>query len=333
MVKYLPMKTAVVYATDENYVKLTAVSICSLLASNAGQTIIVLTSNVSNKAKTFLQNLAVRLGGRLQTIDTQNELRRVRELGAHGYVSFSAYSRLFITTLFGNKFDRLVYLDSDTLVSGSLTPLFELPLHGKPFAIGYDCLCNKYKKIIGLPSSAPYFNSGVLLIDSSEWRHRRCTERILDYMANVRHDFMFGDQDYFSIVLADDATILPPEYNFLTHFQMLKKQRDVLRATGIPACAWYSESQYTSAQRHPVIHHFLGHTLGRPWYKESLNPMREIYQQFSIKAGVPEITEQSRPVELCYRIQYFCWRYLPQPLFAFAVRAMYAYFFRTRYNV
>ena len=327
------MKTAVVYATDENYVKLTAVSICSLLASNAGQTVIVLTSDVSEKAKSFLQNLAARLGGSLQTIDTQNELRRVRDLGANGYVSFSAYSRLFITTLFGNEFDRLVYLDSDTLVSGSLTPLFELPLYGKPFAIGYDCLCNRYKKMIGLPSSAPYFNSGVLLIDPSEWRHRRCTERILDYMANVRHDLMFGDQDYFSIVLADDAAILPPEYNFLTHFQMFKKQRDVLRATGIPSCAWYNESQYAAAQKHPVIHHFLGHTLGRPWYRESLNPLRETYRRFAEEAGVQEITKQSRPVEFHYWLQYLCWRILPQPLFALAARIMYEYFFRTRYGV
>ena len=170
-------------------------------------------------------------------------------------------------------------------------------------------------------------------MDLARWRDRQCTTRILDYMRNVRHDLMFGDQDYFSLVLADDAAIIPPAFNFLTHFQMFKRQKDVLTATGIPPCSWYSEAQYAAAQAHPIIHHFLGNTLGRPWYNESLNPLRETYRRFATEAGVPEVAGQSRPIEFCYRMQYLCWRCLPQPLFAIAARAMYAYYFRSRYGV
>ena len=152
-------------------------------------------------------------------------------------------------------------------------------------------------------------------------------------MQNVQHNLMFGDQDYFALVLTDDAAILPPEYNFLTHFQMFKTRNAALRATGTPKCAWYSEAQYAAAQKHPAIHHFLGHTLGRPWYKESLNPLRETYRRFATEAGVPEVAEQSRPVEFHYWLQHLCWRCLPQPLFALTARTMYEYFFRTHYGV
>jgi lipopolysaccharide biosynthesis glycosyltransferase len=144
---------------------------------------------------------------------------------------------------------------------------------------------------------------------------------------------MFGDQDYFSLVLAADATILPPQYNFLTHFQMFKTRDDALRATGIPASAWYTEEQYAAAQKNPVIHHFLGHTLGRPWYKESLNPLRSLYCKIAAEAGFPEVTEQSRPIELEHKILYLTWKSLPHALFSYACRAMYSYFFRTRYGV
>ena len=327
------MKTAVVYATDENYVKPTSVSLCSLLKANPGQAIIILASGVSEPSKTSLRTLANRLGGSLRIIEADDALADVKNLGANGYVSFSAYSRLFIASFLGDEFDRVVYLDGDTLVMGSLEPLWDFSLHGKPFAIGYDCICNKYKKLIGIDPAAPYFNSGVLVLDPVEWRRKLCTERILDYMEKVRHDLMFGDQDYFSLVLRDDAAILPPAYNFLTHFQMFSRQKNVLRATGIPACAWYGESQYAAARERPIIHHFLGHTLGRPWYRESLNPLRGIYRDFAAEAGVPEIADQSRPVELCYRIQHLCWRWLPERLFAFTARAMYSYYFRSRYNV
>ena len=327
------MKTVVVYATDENYVKVSAISICSLLAHNPGTKIVALTHNVSDASKSFLCDLSRRYRGSLRTIDTEKELSEIKSIGANGYVSFSAYSRLFIPELLGSDIDRALYIDGDTLVANSVTPLLEMDLCGKPFAIGYDCLCNKYKKMIGIKEDAPYFNSGVLLIDLAEWRKRRCTERIFEYMANVRNDLMFGDQDYFSLVLAEDAAILPPEFNFLTHFQMFKSRGAALSATGIPPSAWYDAEQYNRAQRNPVRHHFLGHTLGRPLYRESHNPLRPLYRKFAAEAGVPEFAEQSRPVEFCYRVQHLAWKILPPFLFPWVCRAMYSYFFKTRYGV
>ena len=326
------MKTAFAYATDERFVKLTAVSLYSLLKANPNANIIILADSISNESSALFRRIAKTNGGTLRIIDTKNELAKIKDIGASGYVSFSAYSRLFLPSLIKDEFDRIVYLDGDTLILSSLQPLFDMNLAGRPFAIGYDCLCNKYKKLVDLPPDAPYFNSGVLVIDANEWLRQRCTERILEFMVSVRHDFM-GDQDYIALVLADDAAILPPEYNFLTHFQMFRKRNTALLATGIPKCAWYSESQFAAAQKHPAIHHFLGHTLGRPWYKESLNPLRETYRRFAAEAGVPEVAEQSRPVEFHYWLQYIFWKYLPQPIFALAVRAMYSYFFRTRYGV
>ena len=327
------MKSIVVYATDENYVKLTAVSMYSLLLHNPNTEIAILADGISATSKNLLLDVAVKFDSHLRIIDIKQELHDIKSVGAGSYVSFSAYSRLFIPGLFGDDADRAIYIDGDTIITGDLQPLTELDLQGKPFAIGYDCLHNSYKKLIDIPPSAPYFNSGVLVMDLQEWRNRQCSERIFDYMKNVRHDFMFGDQDYFALVLADDATILPPQYNFLTHFQMFKTRNDVLRATGIPASAWYTEEQYAAARKNPVIHHFLGHTLGRPWYKESLNPLRSLYHKIATEAGLPEVAEQSRPIELEHKILFFAWKSLPHALFSYACRAMYAYFFRTRYGV
>ena len=327
------MKSIVVYATDENYVKLTAVSIYSLLFHNPNAQIAILADGISATSQNLLLDVADKFNTHLRIIDIKQELHDIKSIGAGSYVSFSAYSRLFIPRLLGKDADRAIYIDGDTIIAGDLQPLTGLDLQGKPFAIGYDCLHNSYKKLIDIPPSAPYFNSGVLVMDLQEWRNRQCSERIFDYMKNVRHDFMFGDQDYFALVLADDATILPPQYNFLTHFQMFKTRNDVLRATGIPASAWYTEEQYAAARKNPVIHHFLGHTLGRPWYKESLNPLRSLYHKIATEAGLPEVAEQSRPIELEHKILFFAWKSLPHALFSYACRAMYAYFFRTRYGV
>ena len=327
------MKSIVVYATDENYVKLTAVSMYSLLSHNPNTQITILADGISATSQNLLLDVVGKFDAHLRIIDVKQKLLDIKSIGAGSYVSFSAYSRLFIPSLLENDADRAIYIDGDTIIAGDLQPLTELDLQGKPFAIGYDCLHNSYKKLIDVPPSAPYFNSGVLVMDLREWRKRQCTERIFDYMRNVRHDLMFGDQDYFSLVLARDAAILPPQYNFLTHFQIFKTRNDVLRATGIPASAWYTEEQYAAARRDPVIHHFLGHTLGKPWYKESLNPLRPLYCKIAAEAGFPKLAEQSRPTELEHKILFLAWETLPHALFSYACRAMYAYFFKTRYGV
>lgn len=329
----MAFKTAFVYSTDENYVKLTAVSIHSLLKHNPGAAIVILTNGVSNTSADFLRTLVTDRGGSLELIDVAERLSHIKELGACGYVSFSAYSRLFIPILLADRFDRAAYIDGDTLVVDSLLGLSSLDLQGKPLAIGYDCLHNSYKKLIGLDPNASYFNSGVLAMDLSEWTRQRCTERILDYMKDVRHDLMFGDQDYFSLVLANDTAILPPRYNFLTHFQLFRRARDARFAMDIPSSCWYNEKEFAAAQAKPAIHHFLGNTLGRPWFKESKNPLRPLYVRTAAEAGLPEVASQSRPIDFCYRVQWFSWKILPRPLFVRACRAMYRYFFKSRYGI
>ena len=328
------MKSIVVYATDEKYVKLTAVSICSLLIHNPHTDIAIFTDGISLSSKKLLLDLAATHNSNIKLFDVSGEIKKLQSFGAPGYSSFSIYSRYFAPEKLQDDYDRFVYIDSDTIISGDITELINMQLHDNPFAIGFDCLHNAYKRLIDLPPERPYFNSGVLLVDIEKWNKAHCTTRFFDCLKTRRGcRFILPDQDIIAHSLADEAAILPPQYNFLTHFQMLKTRNNVLRATGIPASAWYTEEQYVTAQKRPIIHHFLGHTLGRPWYRESLNPLRQSYCKFAAEAGLPEITEQSRPVDFCYKVQHLAWKALPPFLFSYACRAMYAYFFRTRYKV
>lgn len=321
----------VVYSTDENYVTLTAVSMASLLKNNLGIHVVVLVNSVKAKSIAFLKSLCERLGGTFEAMDVADRLQKLKEGKVNGYVSYSAYARLFIPYLIAAP--RVVYIDCDTLVVGDLSPLGQFDLAGKSFAIGYDCQRVEYKKMIDLDVSAPYFNSGVMVIDTATWKARQCTERLMSAVATSPKRAFFADQDLIARVLADEAAILSPEYNFLTHFQMFKTQKDVLRITGCSPNIWYDAEAYAKARRHPVIHHFLGHTLGRPWHRESRNPLRPLYKEYAALAGVPEVAEQSRPLDFGYRIQYLCWRLLPNFLFVQSCRAMYRYFFWSRYRV
>jgi lipopolysaccharide biosynthesis glycosyltransferase len=62
----------------------------------------------------------------------------------------------------------VLYLDSDIIIHGDITELFEMDLLGFPFGAVPDALTDKDREIrtkIALDGNAHYFNGGVLLID------------------------------------------------------------------------------------------------------------------------------------------------------------------------
>lgn len=330
----MPQTLSIVYSTDENYVKLTAVSMASLLAHNPGARVTVLTNGVRPASCAFLRVLCERLGGTFAALDVADALKRLEAQGANGYVSYSTYARLFIPRLLPDA-ARVVYLDSDTLVNGDLSPLLNLDLGGKPLALAYDCLRVEYRKMIGLPLTAPYHNAGVMVLDCAACRRDRVTERVLAAVHDSPALALFADQDLIARTLGRDGDVapLPPAYNFLAHYEMFRSRDDVLKIMAIPPEVWFSSADYAAARTHPLVYHFAGHTLGRPWYRESRHPVRPLYRRFAQLAGVPEAAEQSRPLDPCYRVQYLCWKLLPNALFVQVCRALYRFFYWKAYGV
>jgi len=320
-----------VYSTDERFVKITAVSIVSLLAHNPGARIIVLLNGVGEGSIAFLRVVCEKAGGIFEGVDVRERLIDLERRGANGYVSYSTYARLFIPQLIDDS--RALYIDGDTLVAGNLSALATFDMGGMPCALAYDCQRVEYRKMIGIPVDAPYYNAGVMLIDCVEWRRRECTARLISEIPNRPKYAFFADQDLISRAMNDEIALLPPAYNFLPHYQMFRTRDDVLKVTGVPEKIWYSREAYAAARKKPMIHHFLGNTLGRPWYRESKNPLRAVYRKYAEGIGAPEVVEQTRALDFGYRVQAWCWRWLPNWLFVQACRAMYRYFFWSRYGV
>lgn len=161
------------------------------------------------------------------------------------------------------------------------------------------------------------------------------TARTLAAVKDAPARSLFADQDLIvrTVGRDGDVALLPPAYNFLPHYAMFRSRRDVLKVMAIPPSAWFSDEAYAAARRHPVVYHFAGHTLGRPWHRESRHPARALYRRFAALAGVPEVAEQTRPLTAGYRIQFLAWKTLPNALFVQACRAMYRFFFWKTYGV
>ena len=324
-------KLTIVYASDKKYAALTAISTVSALRHNPQSQIVLLGYNLEADAQDLVRQRVEKAGGTFLYHDISPAIEKLREKKCSGYTSYAAYARIFIPDVLDED-GRIVYLDGDVLVNGPLDELMTIPMDGKPFAFGIDCVPCSYKKVIHAPADKPYFNSGVMVIDLRRWRERRCTERFLEEASNPHGPNPLGDQDIFARIFPGEIALLPPKWNFISHF-FLFSYKGLARVVGGKSLLLFSEREYDEAHKNPRIFHFLGHTLGRPWYTSSRHPMRNAYRAAARDADLADVAEQSRPMLKDYVLQYYLHKFLPQTLFEIVCNWLYRINIRRNYGV
>ena len=137
-----------------------------------------------------------------------------REFAAHSSWDVSVLFRLALTQILPKRLERIVYLDSDTLVRRPLDELVEVELGES----GLGAIPEAHPAIarLGLPLDSVYLNSGVLAIDLSVWRRNGTSEQLLERVMQDPDRWVFPDQDILAVQFAGGWTRLAPEYN-VTH--------------------------------------------------------------------------------------------------------------------
>ena len=188
----------------------------------------------------------------------------------------SAMGRLFAAEVLPETVERALYLDCDTIVCGSILPLYEWDLG--------DCLVGmvmeptvygEMKEALGMGRDDAYYNSGVLLIALGRWRRERVLTRLLDFYGAHAGRLFACDQDTINGALRGQIRTLPPKYNFFTNYRYFRYD------TLYGLCRAYEEvgrEAFAEAKRYPVVLHYLGDE--RPWIAGNRNHYRKLYETY-----------------------------------------------------
>jgi lipopolysaccharide biosynthesis glycosyltransferase len=173
-------------------------------------------------------------------------------------------------------YDRVLYLDVDTVVVGDLAPLLGLDLRGRavaavkdfhtPVVSARDGLADW--RSLGLPSDAPFFNSGVLLIDLERWREDDVERASIRHMRRY-HRLDGNDQHALNAALAGRWRELSPMWNATRYW--FKPERRPGRFAGI---LWQAR----------VVHYVGPH---KPWVAGADLPAAEVERFFRILDRTP----------------------------------------------
>jgi lipopolysaccharide biosynthesis glycosyltransferase len=136
-------------------------------------------------------------------------------LGQYAYWCLPAISKI------AEQFDRILYLDTDVVISGNnVEKLFDINLLGAPIAavrdvhqsVKPDRTVLEFKKL-DLPN-APYFNSGVLLIDGPAFAQNGIMDEIENITKTSPDAIHAHDQSLLNIIFYNKWLELSPLWNW-----------------------------------------------------------------------------------------------------------------------
>ncbi len=121
------------------------------------------------------------------------------------------YFRLFASEYLPKELDRILYLDSDTIVINSLNELYNMDFENNYFiaATHIRKVLHKFNEIrLNIKEDEPYINTGVLLINLKELRKINVKERIIKYIENNKKRLLLPDQDIIASLFGDKIKLV-----------------------------------------------------------------------------------------------------------------------------
>ncbi len=249
-----------------------------------------------------------------------------------GHVNLVGYYRILIPRVLPADVRRVIYLDSDLIIRADLGRLWDTDLAGQLCLAAQDCsapymdssqalpnyaACAPYLgscqpvpnfRELGLSSTAPYFNSGVLSIDLDGWRAHDMPRRMLACLEDHRQHVLFWDQYALNVALAGLWGPLDLRWNQGLHFflypawQASPFDRQTFdQARGDPYIVHYTTryKPWGAYCPHPLRHEFFTHldrTVWAGWRPPRLKVIWELVksQERALRRGRKWLGKQAR---------------------------------------
>ncbi|RPD51605.1 glycosyltransferase family 8 protein [Paracnuella aquatica] len=183
----------------------------------------------------------------------------------NSHFSPATYYRLFFPALVPKHIEKLLYIDTDTIVIGKLSQLYNTDISQYPVAAVLDEVMPARPEL-GIPKDGQCFNAGILLMNLPQWRSQRVSERAIAFLNEFPEKIQWVDQDALNAILIGNWYHLPTRYN-LTFYNIPKK----LKKKDIAA---FLEDKV-------IIHYTTQH---KPWILGCANRLRFLYEEYFDKS-------------------------------------------------
>lgn len=272
----------IVFAIDDNYARHCAVAITSILDHlNEKQKInffIIHDEKFSEKNKNLLSKFST---GSINFNFLQVKLSDFLFYPLNrDHISVATYYRLALQDLLPSNIEKIIYLDSDIVVSDNIVKLWDIDLEDNFIAGALDEGGILQIRRLGLPLSHNYINAGICVMNIKKMREINLKHAYSEALYKNYDLITLQDQDILNITFVNKVKKLPLRWNVQSRFY---KQNELEYA--------FSQAELEEAALMPGIIHYSDRE--KPWQHSCRHLLKSYYDFYKSKLS-SEWLEQYR---------------------------------------
>lgn len=271
-------KYSVVFATDENYIQHLSVALVSLFINNddCKFDIYIICSGMSEENFAKLQSIGDKYQATIKQIVVNDEV--FDTLVTNHHFTKANYYRLLIPNFIQE--DKVLYLDADIVVNGSIKNLFSIDLEDKYIAAVLNPGFQRHQEL-KMNLDSEYFNSGVMLINNKLWKMHSITDKVIKFVDDNQSVIQFVDQCGLNAIVNGNWIKIPLKFN---------QQAVIFEKDFKEKYSCFSDDELNEAKENPVIIHYTGSS--KPWHFRNKHPYKHLYWKYlrmtPFKRYIPE---------------------------------------------
>ena len=261
------------FSCDDNFVKYTIVSLKSIMENASKEykyVIHILNTDISEKMKKIVLDME---NDNFEILfeDVTDYLKSISgKLPIRDYYSKTTYYRMFIAEMYP-EYDKAIYIDSDTIVLGDISELYNHDIGDKyvgaardQVMVQTDVYGEYVEKVLGIDRNN-YFNAGILLMNCEQFRNNKALDRFVELL----YDYNFvvtQDEDYLNLICKDNVFWLEQQWN-----------------TEVYGNITYDESEFK------IIHYIM---VSKPWHYKDCKYANHFWKYAKETAVYDEISKE-----------------------------------------
>lgn len=278
----------VLYQSSKQYLPVTMVSLYSLLDQCCDVdkiNIYLISSDIDDDSlcmftkliKSFEQNFYIIPG---KFIDDLLENYGIEKW--HG--SYTTFYKLFVLDIL--DIDKILYIDSDTIIEHSLYELCDFKFNNSLLGMVSSAMTNVVKEFY---NTDEWYNAGVIYFNVKKWKKCKKIDLIKECITSKKRNMMtmIGDESLINVLFKDDIKKLPLKYNYESSWWLWGWNENLYKSLGFEKGKkpYYDVEEIREAKYGACINHYTALTIGRPWDKFNDNRAKKKFNFYYKKLG------------------------------------------------
>lgn len=266
----------IAYSCNDYYIPQTGISIISCCENNKDVEDIVfylVSKDVSQANITILQKICNSYNRELKVINF-DEIAYDLDISSIGRHIATIYTKVFFPRI--KNVDKMIYFDSDIVITGSLSPLWEMNLDGYYMGVVETFAKKDIRNRLGLPVDAPFFNDGMAICNVAYCRDHDLIGKINKTVAEYNGAPPVLSEGALNKVCFGKVKYISPRWNMLAGLL----ERGLADLDYLEEITVYSREDLKESVAHPIVIHYLTGNYNRPWFIRCNHPYKAEYYKY-----------------------------------------------------